>query len=491
MTSRARLFLTTLHPAAFAAGYVLLSFANLPTPAMGLWRPLAIAIGGALILSIGLGLLVRNRPLGAMLATAVILAVSAWWLLLAVVVIALTWIGLVSILRRRRKAASLAWPGWESANRAVGVFGTMFAVVTVISAAPAILESLQLRIPERSGTVEHADGPNIYLIMLDGYPRSDVLNEYLGFDNTEFEDELTRLGFAIPTENSSNYSATWATLASMFHGEYLDEIDALTPFAADQTEQLRSLMRALNQGTILGDLRERGYRLITVPSPMELATLTTADEIASGGHMTAFELSLLQHSQLLGPIMALAPDYLWDQQRERIEHALRKTVEVAQRQTTSPTFMFTHLMSPHAPIVFGPSGGNADAPPCFPADCTPWEMQHASQWDALPGQVEHLNELVKETATRITEADPTGVIVIFSDHGLGLPGATEPIKLSNFIAIRSPEHPGLMDDAAHPVDLLPSILNAYLGTDLPLHEYRGWLSAGEHPLQLTEVMPLR
>lgn len=113
--SRARPLLTILHPAAFAAGYVLLSFANLPTPAMRLWRPLAIAIVGALILSIGLGLLVRNRALGALLATIIVLALSAWWLLLTVTVIALAWIGLVTALRRVRKQARLAWPGWTSA----------------------------------------------------------------------------------------------------------------------------------------------------------------------------------------------------------------------------------------------------------------------------------------------------------------------------------------------------------------------------------------
>lgn len=94
-------------------------------------------------------------------------------------------------------------------------------------------------------------------------------------------------------------------------------------------------------------------------------------------------------------------------------------------------------------------------------------------------------------ANRIIAADPSGVIAIMSDHGIDHPGSTEPIKLNNLMAIRSPDHPGLMTGAAHPVDLLPTILNAYLGTDLPTHEYRGWLSAPEHPLQLTEVTSSR
>jgi hypothetical protein len=32
-----------------------------------------------------------------------------------------------------------------------------------------------------------------------------------------------------------------------------------------------------------------------------------------------------------------------------------------------------------------------------------------------------------------------------------------------------------------------TILNTYLGADLPTREYRGWISEAEHPLQVTEV----
>lgn len=106
---------TAGHPAMFAAGYVLLSFTNLPTPASGLWRPLAAAFFGALVLSLLLGAITRSRALGALLATAIVLLLSASWLLAAVAGVAILWIGLVTVLRRAR---SLCWD-----NRTLRVSG--------------------------------------------------------------------------------------------------------------------------------------------------------------------------------------------------------------------------------------------------------------------------------------------------------------------------------------------------------------------------------
>ena len=490
MRAALRHLVPMLHPAAFAAGYVLVSYANLPTPAAGLWRPLAIAVSGAIVLSFALGAVTRNRALGAVLATSVVLAVAAWWLFAAVSAIALAWIGLVTALRKLTNRRGLSWPGWGAANRAVGIFGAMFALVAVVSAGPAVLESLQLRIPPGGAPPSGGERPNIYVVLMDGYMGTDVLREYLQFDNADFEAELADLGFEVMRDSRSNYSVTWATLASMFHGRYLHEIESLVPFATDQTEQYQVLMRALNQGALLGDLRAAGYRSVAIPSPWETAALTTADELASGGQMTAFELSLLQQSQILPLLMAVAPGFVWDQQRERVLYGVETTMQLARDESPKPRFVFAHLMNPHPPIVFGPGGEDVTPPECFPAKCTPWLMQSAEQWAAFPGQLQYLNRLIADLAREVIRADPTAVVVLMSDHGLQPPGAPEEVKLHNFLAVRSPGRRALLE-TPHPVDVLPAILNAYLGASLPLHEYRGWVSGGDYPLRLTEVTPTR
>lgn len=486
---RVRGLLAKVHPALFAAGYVLLSFANLPTPASGLWRPLAVAMVAALLLSLLLGAMMRNRALGVLIATGTVLALSAVWLLVAVAASAVLWIGLVAVLRRTKKTAPLRWPGMQAANRMVGVFGAMFAVVAVVSAAPAVLHSIQFRIPDAAAVVTADEHPNVFVILLDGYPSSDVLSTYLDFDNSDFEASLAEAGFDVAPESRSNYTATWATLASMFHGAFLDEIGSLTPFPSDQAEQYARLMQAINEGVILGDLHGRGYRIVTVPSPFEAASLVSADEMRPGGQLTSFELSLLQHSRLLGPVVALAPDFLLDQQRLRIEGALATTADVASETHDDPVFMLTHVLSPHPPIVFEADGQLAELPDCYPRRCTLWQMEEASQWAGFTGQVEHLNQLVTETVRGIVAADPGAVVVIMSDHGSRPPGAPEEVLLENLTAVRSPGHPDVLTSDTHPVDLLTTIFDAYFGTESPRHTYRGWINRPEHPLEMVEVSP--
>jgi hypothetical protein len=476
-----------VHPALFAAGYVLLSYANLPTPISGLWRPLAVAMIAALLLSLLLAVLTRSRSLGALLATSVVLALSAAWVLAALAAVAVLWIAAVSVMRRARGATPLRWPGTDASNRMVGVFGAMFAAVALVSAAPPAISTLQFSIPGVEGDATDGTRPNIYLILMDGYPSTEVLQTHLSFGNSAFEGALVNAGFEIATESRSNYTATWATLASMFNGAYLDEIESLKAAPADQEGQYASLMRAINTGRALGELRGRGYRIVTVPSPFEGATLVSADEVLSGGQLTFFELSLLQHSPLLGLIMSVAPDFVLDQQASRTRDALETTARLAAEEHADPLFLFTHVLSPHPPIVFQGDGSLADLPACFPDRCTLWEMHDDSQWQAFAGQIRHINEIVTDAIERVVASDPEAVIVVMSDHGSQPPGAPETALLQNVIAVRSPAHEGLLASDAHPVDLLPVIWDAYFGTETPRHDYRGWINRAEHPLEMVEV----
>jgi hypothetical protein len=481
--------LAAMHPGAFAAGYVLLSFASFPTPVSGLWRPLAMAVIAALAMAVAFSALVRNRSLGALLATAVVLTLSAVWLLAAVAGAALLWTGAVSLMRKTQKSAPLRWPGLPAANRMVGIFGAMFALVSMISAAPPLVRSVQFATSEPDSVEAAGSAPNIYMILLDGYPSADVLREYLSYDNSAFQRSLMDLEFAVSSDSRSNYTATWATLASMFHGEYLEKIPSIRPFPIDQGEQYLSLMEAINDATVLAELHARGYRIVTVPSPFEAAALVSADEMRVTGELTSFELSLLQHSRLLGPLLTIAPDYLLEQQKLRIDHAFESTAAVAAETSAGPTFMFTHVLNPHPPIVYESDGALADLPDCFPTTCSLWQMAEASQWAQLPAQIEHLNRLVIETVGRVISADPDAVIIVMSDHGSRPPGAPEEVLLQNVLAIRSPHQPNIVTRGMHLVDLLPTVFDAYFGTESPRHDYRGWLNVPEHPLEMAEVHP--
>jgi membrane-associated HD superfamily phosphohydrolase len=63
--------------------------------------------------------------------------------------------------------------------------------------------------------------PDIYVIVLDTYMRSDALKQDLGYDNTPFINQLTKMGFYVASCGHPNYTFTYASISTL--------LDMLTP----------------------------------------------------------------------------------------------------------------------------------------------------------------------------------------------------------------------------------------------------------------------
>ena len=83
-------------------------------------------------------------------------------------------------------------------------------------------------------------------------------------------------------------------------------------------------------------------------------------------------------------------------------------------------------------------------------------------------QVQYLDSVVQGTAMAMLEHSvrPT-VIVFFSDHGTRL-NSTVDATFDNLILSYTPGKSGLLPRDATPINLLPRLFNAYLGTNEPL-----------------------
>ena len=471
-----------LTPSAFAAAYVLISFANTPTPVGGLVRPLLVAVVFPLALAAVVATATRKPAMGVIVGTVAVLAVSEAWLMLAVAGIAVAWL-LVVVIGRKLRGAALPPLHLERAAHVTAVFGALFVVISGVFAVPAAMASVGLGFEEPPGSPA-ADQPDIIVLLLDGYPRSDVLSAAFGFDNSGFEAKLEMLGFSVSEASRSNYTATWATLASLFHGEYLDAMPELAPFPTDATQQYTALMRAIADGEQLRALRERGYEIVSIPPPFGAAGVLSADRILGGGQMTSFELSLLQHSPLLSWIQVVDPDFVLDQQRDRISSDLRSLTRVAAEPRDHPVFLWTHLLNPHAPILYNADGSAAQLPSCFPDDCSLWAFARETEWDRLPGQVESINRVVIDALDDVVRSNPSAIVVIMSDHGHRAPGRPESDLLANFLAVRIPgQEAGLPADVT-PVNLLRAISATTSDAPIELHPYRAWISDAEAPLTM-------
>src|SRR5690606_20870239 len=73
-------------------------------------------------------------------------------------------------------------------------------------------------------TIELDTPPDVYYIILDGYPRADILAERYGYDNSEFLEGLESRGFYIADGSHSNYGQTILSLTSSLNMDYLDTL---------------------------------------------------------------------------------------------------------------------------------------------------------------------------------------------------------------------------------------------------------------------------
>jgi len=64
--------------------------------------------------------------------------------------------------------------------------------------------------------------PNVYYIILDGYPRNDVLKKHLNFDNSEFTNFLNQRGFHVAENSHANYSFSGPSISATMNMNYIN-----------------------------------------------------------------------------------------------------------------------------------------------------------------------------------------------------------------------------------------------------------------------------
>jgi len=78
------------------------------------------------------------------------------------------------------------------------------------------------------------DMPDIYVIVLDGYMRSDALKQDLGYDNSAFIDQLSQMGFYVADCGHPNYTFTYASISALLNMRYIPrayEMDVWSEFS--------------------------------------------------------------------------------------------------------------------------------------------------------------------------------------------------------------------------------------------------------------------
>jgi Sulfatase len=465
-----------LFPVPFVGAAALAVFQDAGATVESLPRPLLVALAVTALLQVGLSAVLRSRYVGGYTTLCVGLAFLDWPIV-AIVMAAVPASFAIAARVFRRARSKFPWPRVTEFLNVAGVVMLVLAFGTTWSSG-ALAPVAQPGLTAAVGT-----GPDIYLILLDGHPRGDTMVKDFGLDSRQFLGRLERLGFSVADRAHSNYNFTGLTLASMFNMAQVKSIPGLDA-QESPVAQYRALSRAINRGPALDELRALGYEIVTVPSPAGVLTLYTADRVIDDGSITQFEFSLLE----VGITPLVLPDVqrtlVMGSLRNRVASSLEQTIELARERSNRPKFVFTHVMSPHAPVLFTSDGDPVDGWPCYPK-CSAFDFGWRYGTDALEpiaGQIEYLDRRIVETVEQILDVSrEPPIIIIFSDHGARHRPDDQDEMLRSLLVAYTPSQSGVLPSDASLVNLFPRLLNAYFGTGLSL------TSEESYPMELTEL----
>jgi hypothetical protein len=492
-TTGRRWWLIPWYPAAFPIAFILFMWSGTGIEPIWIVRPMLIAVAFTLLVTFLLALLLRDRDRGALAATAFVVALAIGNVLASAGVALIGLLVVVEGLVNR----GIDWQLGRTATRALSALGAALILVVVLASVQQgsfawAIEDVQARLA-REPTAASYDpaAPDIYVILLDGYPGDDAAELEPTFDADAFPEALAERGFDVQRHSRSNYMLTSLTLASMFGGDHVAEAPALAPPYGSAAADYRRLRRFSEGGAALRALGEAGYERIASPSAVLDLGLYGLDRVMPHAGLQELEFGLLRITTAGRLVDLVLPDFVSEQDRVNVLGVLEATKRVAAESHERPRFVFGHVMAPHPPIVFDADGGRVTPPdPDEIADETsggnrsPERLEATFEYTTFAG-----HEALEVVDTILANEGDDAVIVVFSDHGTGT-GFDSDLdeRSSNILAVRTPGHPGLLPPGTTPINVMPRILNAYLDTDLPCLSDTSWSwEAGHSILDEVEV----
>jgi hypothetical protein len=481
-----------IFPIAMGIAWILQSFLGGGDPLVELWRPLAItAVGTGLITGVA-WIAGRGRPLPILVAGVFSLLFLKAWPLLGAVLAIVIWRLALGFLRHGSGRRPFGQPAAAHVVSLANTLSLILVIVLVVSVALSGAVWFPPTAHSRGSADESA--PNVYLVLLDGYPRQDSLAA-MDIDNAGFLADLAQRGFSVASQSHTNYHNTLLTLASMLNGRYLAALPELADPAGDFPAEERQLHRVLNGARLLDDLRSHGYRIVASPSPYGPAALFSADLVMAHGSINHFDQRLISRT-FMGDLLSIVRPGLVDGWLQAATLGPMDDVAAVAANHSAPTFMLAHVLSPHPPFLFDAQGNAPTVDACYAAGCSLWTterqvlgIQEAEYRRLLADQLQFVNARLLEMVDRIVAEDPAGVVVLFGDHGIRFDAGVSVEYFRNFFAARTPGHANLFPADVSPVNMLTAIENAYLATTFPMRPYEAWEIKGDTLLNLHRWLP--
>jgi hypothetical protein len=457
VTDRVRQVLLAVAVAYLAfAGYILGRFANSAFPTFYLVRPLLLVIPLALLVGLVAAWLARwHAPLAAGAGTGLICfwatSMRHWWQLL---LLGAGWLVLVYVVRRLRRPMPFV-------PRAASTAATVFVLVFFLSGVVRAAFTAEGPVAPVTAT-RTATGPNIYIVLLDGYPRRDTLMHDLGIDNSSFEKALASRGFDVYDDAHTDRRYTDLTLMTLLTGT----TQGVPLDTAPSSEVQWAVRKALSAATLPRQAEAAGYEYDIIDSPAGHVTFAAGTHIQHGG-INTFEDNMLAESILAPVVKSLLPYLPTDSLRAHFQQSVDSLISLVDPE--AHRLVLAHLFQPHLPFLWDANGNPVPLPFYWPgenlfaAQIETIGMALPDYSAAMKGDLATLNPQLLQMVDAIVQKDPGAVVVLFSDHGSRYSLALKQTEwYHSFLAARTPGHAMLFASDPKPTAILRTLLPVYV-----------------------------
>ena len=251
--------------------------------------------------------------------------------------------------------------------------------------------------------------PDIYYILLDGYPGKTSLNEISNYDNQEFLDNLSNQGFFIQTKSYANYPHTFLSIPSILNMKYLDEVIEKFP-DGEGSHAIPYKMGSNNQ--VMNFIKSQGYVTVSFDSGWGFTRDIESAELKLCGDNKLFNsefmISLVKNS-MLNPIYVK----IFETDVVEMKFCVFDELTKIKERTDKPIFVFAHIFLPHPPYIFEENGevrelNNLD-----------FHLETKENLDkkAFVNQLKFTNKKTLEVVAELLDSKKQPIIIIQSDHG--------------------------------------------------------------------------
>ncbi len=320
--------------------------------------------------------------------------------------------------------------------------------------------------------INNLERPDIYYIILDGFTRSDILQDLYELDNSKFVRALEDRGFYVASQSYSNYTQTRSSLASSLNLMYLNGV---ADFVGENKSNYYPAYHMIDNSILERTLRSIDYELVSFFSGISYSEHNDWDIYYKPKYIPdSFSqtfLSTTAFSVFINPQL-----YQWHYDTITYTTETLPTTTVLE----GPQFIFAHIMCPHPPFIFERNGTLKQADRLFTKQDANYFLSSGTPEEYKNGykdQVIFIQNSIIESIDRIMDnAKEPLIIIIQGDHGSGLQvdlgnlsntNIKERLAILNAIYYYDQNYNDLYPEIS-PVNTFRSIFTNYFNTFKPI-----------------------